>query len=311
MVDSSDPSLAHFAAEALSAPLASLLEAAGPVRDEAGPDDVARMHDAGRRLAVVLDVFAEVLPPRRHKRWIKHARRITDALDPVCQLDRQIRLVDDYRLGLEQPGRATGIKRLHLRLTQQRRRAGPQLAKALDKLAGADLARRAPARLQQRLVQTRLDGGPPDAGRSALRDHARAAVIEQLDELLAHEPIVAQPHMAQGLHQMRHVARRLGETLDLFAPLFDASLDMAVHDLQRVHAALADLHDTDQLIAMVGPFIEAERRRTAEFFGHLRGFAAVERHARQFREDRIGRRELQYERLTGLWRELRQKGSWT
>jgi len=310
MADSSDPSLTHFAARTVSERLVAVLDGARTVGHDTGAEAVDDLHAATRRLGAALDVFADVLPARKHKRWAKHARRLADALDAVHELDRQIRFVDACRAALAQPGRATGIKRLRLRLVQQRRRAEPQLAKALDRFAGADLAQRAPVQLQQRIVRARLDGCESDASSPAPRDHARASLIPQLDELLAHEPFVAQPHLTEGLHEMRRVARRLGDSLELFAPLYDAQLDSAARDVQRVHAALADLHDTDRFIAMVPEFIDAERRRTREFFGHLRGFAAVERDVRQFREDCIGRRELFYERFTSLWRELRQQGRW-
>ncbi len=305
-----DPSLSLFAARVLSKRLGKLQSLTEPVRQADDVEAVHRMRVACRRLRVGLELCDPALGDGKAKRWRRQVRRLGQALGAARDADVQIQFIDDYQQSLGNPGKATGIKRLHLRLTQQRQRCQPDVIHAVDNLEQSNLVKRMPDYLDRQTVKARLEAGRESPDEAALRDYARRAITERLDELLAHEPFVAQPHMIEGLHRMRFAAKALRYTMELFAEFYDGALDESIAQMRRVQQALGQVHDADMWIELLPQFLETERERTQEFFGHLRGFTRIERDLATLREHCIGQREIHYGQFTGLWRELLRSRCW-
>ncbi len=297
-----------FAAKAMSKRLAKVCGQVQPVRDGRDPEAVHRMRVACRRLRAAMTNLHPALPGGKAKRWQRQVKRLGSALGQARDTDVQIQFIADYRSRLNNPGRATGIKRLHLRLSQQRQRLQHDVLAAVDRFEQSDAANRMHAALEQMSIKARRVNA--DLHDATLREYAGQAIEQRLDELLAYEPFVAQPHMVDALHRMRLVAKRLRYTMELFAPAFRKRLDSSIRAVRNVQTALGDLHDTDVWIELLPAFLEAEQQRTQAFFGHLRGFKRVREDILKLREDRIGHRELAYEQFTSLWRRLNDQGQW-
>jgi len=301
----------HFAAQALADRLGPVRELIDPVRLAEDAHAVHRMRVASRRLRAALAVFADVLPGKKVKRWRKPIRSLTVALGDARDADVQIAFLED-RLAELTDGQgkfAPGIRRLHLRLTQRRERLQERLAEAMDQLEQSSLITEMPDALRSIIVETR-PADPADAAAPALRRHAREVIGAQLDDLLGYEPYVEQPAMVEQLHQMRIAAKRLRYTMELFEPTFGERLAKPIKRVGKLQNDLGELHDADVWLELLPTFIEAERQRTADYFGHLRSFRRLEVGLDHLLEQMRDQRRQAYNAVVERWRKLVAADAW-
>lgn len=308
MPPKSHPSLVLFATQTLTERLGAVHQHLPAVRAGKDPKGIHQMRVASRRLRAALRAFDEVLPDKPGRRWRQESRRLTRALGAARDLDVQIEWVDGAIAATPSTKLCTGMRRLRLRLCQDRQRRQPKLIRAMDRLAESDLLRGMPEELHRMTVDAGRAGGRIDD--PAIQPTAREQIERALEEMLAYDSIAAQPHLTEPLHQLRIAAKRLRYTMEVFQPLYAGGLDKPLKSVRKIQAALGDLHDMDVWIEWLPEFLEAERQRTQAFYGNLRGFKRVAAGIDHLRERCIGQRECAYEQFINLWRTRSKKGHW-
>lgn len=309
----------HFAALTLAERVGPVCELAPMVRSAENIEAVHKMRVASRRLRAALAVFADALPGKRVKRWRKQLRSLTTALGNARDTDVQIAFTEDRLAELSDEARSAGpgIKRLHLRLTQKRRHLQKPVIEAMDQLESSAVVTRMPDELREMIVSAQ----PADLAQSessynpstvpALRKHARAAITKALDQLLSYAPYVEQPAMVEQLHQMRIEAKRLRYTMELFEPVFAGRLKQPIKRIRKLQNALGELHDLDVWLDLLPEFIEEERQRTADYFGHLRSFKRLEVGLEYLTEYVQDQRRRAYQDVVARWRRLADQNAFT
>jgi len=318
MAKRSSTSVRHFAAQVLADRLGPVCELIAQVRCADDPQAVHQMRVASRRLRAALAVFSDALPGKKVKKWRKPMRGLTEALGEARDADVQIAFVEDRLSELDDATRpfAPGIQRLHLRLTQRRQAMQGRVVKAMDQAEASPLLTDMPDDLRRIIVDTRPadpshDAAPLEpAADPNLRNHARQAIGERLDELLGYEPYVEQPGMTEQLHEMRIAAKRLRYTMEVLQPVFGPRMDTPIKRVRRLQNDLGELHDADVWLDMLPVFIEDERRRTAEYFGHLRSFRRLEVGLEYLLERVQDDRRGAYAAVVERWRKLVDKDAW-
>lgn len=310
-----EPALRQFAAQSLAERVGAVRGYVQAVRDAQDQEAVHQMRVASRRLRAALNVFAPAMPPKKLKRWRKQVRAITAALGDARDIDVQVAFIDARLDALDADHRAArpGLQRLHLRLTQQRRRAQDAVVAAMDGLENADLFAAMPDELHRIAVETRESLGAGAAqllGHPAIRRHGRQAITQRLDQMLGYEAYVDQPAMVEQLHQMRIEAKRLRYTVELFQPAFGDQLDKPLKRIRKVQAALGDVHDLDVWLAFLPRFLDEERRRTADYFGHTRSFKRLEAGILDLINQLQDERRLAFESFGQRWHKLVEAGTW-
>jgi CHAD domain-containing protein len=309
----------HFAALSLAERVGVVCELAPSVRSAKDIEAVHKMRVASRRLRAALAVFADVLPGKRVKRWQKGVRSLTTALGNARDTDVQIAFTEDRLAELTDESRSAspGIKRLHLRLTQKRQRLQKPVIQAMDQLESSAVVTSMPDELRQMIVSAQpTDLAQPESAYKpsavpALRQHARAAISQALDQLLSYAPYVEQPAMVEQLHQMRIEAKRLRYTMELFEPVFAGRLKQPIKRIRKLQNGLGELHDLDVWLDLLPQFIEKERQRTADYFGHLRTFKRLEVGLEFLTEYVQDQRRRAYQDVVGRWRRLVDQNAFT
>jgi CHAD domain-containing protein len=303
-----DPSIRIFAAEALARRLVAMRRHVAGVRQADEIEAVHQMRVASRRLRAALQIFADVLPRAKVKRWRTDVRKVTRALGAARDLDVQIAFVDDVLGACDERRLRPGLARLRLRLSQQRQALQGRAEKAMDRLEQSALFTTMAHDLHQVQVDARLSGSARPG--PALFRHARCVLMRRIEELLAYQQYVDQPHAKEPLHQMRIAAKRLRYTLEVFAPAYDGQIDRPLKRVKRLQSQLGDLHDLDVWIDRLPAFVEAERQRHREHFGRLAGFARLTHGLKWLQERCIGERLKAYEKFARTWWTLSERKTW-
>lgn len=266
---------------------------------------VHRMRVATRRLRSALPIFGPFLAPRRHEYWRKRIRAVTRALGAARDTDVQIEHLSELVNQLRPPER-TGVRRLLLRLRQKRRDLQKDVLKAVRRLEKDDLV----AEITQKLAPFEIYKNQLNLNDPALRKLADEQIEARLDEFLAFEPYVTQPECVEELHAMRIAGKHLRYTLEFFAPLYEDELKLFIKSLRQCQDLLGAIHDADVWIAYLPQFIEEERQRTIEYFGHPRPLKRLLPGLLYYRQLREQERQNLYQQFVRSWQEWQSDRLW-
>jgi CHAD domain-containing protein len=265
---------------------------------------------AARRLTAGIRAFGPLLGNKRYRRWQedvgKALRRLGDARDKDVQIEfiRQV---------LKQTGdRALrpGIRRVLVRLQQQRRELQPKVIKA-----ARNLARSGTLKAVRRQADAMTEALPP-AGATIqtplVFETARRRIVKRLGELLAYEACLAEPAEADRHHRMRIAAKRLRYTMELFRPAYEGDLDVSLSAMKKLQDLLGDLHDCDVWLQLLPDFLADETKRAEAWFGKAPSVSSVKRlrpGIEHLQASRGSDRERIFAELGKYWRRLRAAGT--
>ncbi len=300
-----NPNIQIFGATIILRQLSAMVDEIEGVKKAEDIEAVHRMRVATRRLRSALPIFGPFLAPRRHENWRKRIRALTRALGAARDTDVQIEHLSELISQLSPPERA-GVRRLHLRLRQRRRELQKDVLKALRRFEKDALV----AEITQKLAPFEIYKNQLDIHDSALHKLADEQIQARLDEFLAFEPYVTQPECVEELHAMRIAGKHLRYTLEFFAPLFEDELKRFIKSLRHCQDLLGAIHDADVWIAYLPQFIEEERQRTIEYFGHSRPFKRLEPGLLYYQELRKQERESLYHQFVQAWQEWKKEDLW-
>jgi CHAD domain-containing protein len=265
---------------------------------------------AARRLTAGIRAFGPLLGNKRYRRWRddvgKALRRLGDARDKDVQ-------IEFIRQALKQTGdRALrpGIRRVLVRLQQQRRDLQPKVLKA-----ARNLGRSGTLKDVRRHADAMAEALPP-AGATIqtplVFETARRRIVKRLGELLAYEACLAEPAEADRHHRMRIAAKRLRYTMELFRPAYEGDLDASLSAMKKLQDLLGDLHDCDVWLELLPDFLAEETKRAEAWFGKAPSVSSVKRlraGIEHLQASRGGDRERIFAELGKYWRRLRAAGT--
>jgi len=302
-----------FAARVLLKHLAALSSRIHGVKHAEDIEYVHQMRVASRRLRNALDLFEDALPGKLQKRWLKQIKRVTKSLGAARDTDVQIVAVRQYIDGLdrkEDRKALAGAERLLLRLTQKREAMQDHVVASMERLEAAGVLEDMRGSLMAMKVKARL-GDDEDGDEGDLHDAARDVIALRLEQVLAYEPFVHDPQHVEELHAMRIAAKHLRYTMEAYAPLFDDKLKKQIKTVKQIQTLLGDIHDCDVWLELIPRFIEDERERQRQFFGHLRGYKRIETGLQQMLANRRAQRERLYKEFIQCWDQHADEDTWT
>lgn len=303
-----NPVVRSYAAELLLRNVRALLQEVDGVRGQGESDiePIHRMRVASRRVRTALILFGDYLPPKKAPEWRKQLSALSRALSVARDLDVQIDVLIAELRELDELRNRPGLRRLLLRLRQQRLRRQRRVLTALKEVEKRGTLTDMETRL------TAMNPRLPEAGEDTTRlfDLADARGKASIDSLLVYESSLQQPDQVQAHHAMRIAAKRLRYTLETFAPLFDGGLDEFIQELRRCQTYLGDIHDCDVWLDFLPAFETREHRRMEKYLGHTRPFKKLQPGLTFFAEDRRAARVKRFEQFGRVWEAYRTNGLW-
>lgn len=153
----------------------------------------------------------------------------------------------------------------------------------------------------------------------SLVDNARRIVATRVDELYSFDP----HGKPKELHNMRIAAKRLRYVLELTAPALGDAAAKGAREAKQIQTLLGELHDCDEMLALIGAHTEKLRAADADAALalaprgaadlppstarslpnrlHYRGLEALSAYFR-------ARRDLLHRRFIGKWERLERAG---
>jgi CHAD domain-containing protein len=297
---------ASFGAAVLRKHLAALHQEVDGVRSSEDIEAIHHMRVASRRLRASLPLFADCFRKKQVAAWTHEIQKITRALgaarDTDVQLDLLKKIAAEAGPGRNQPG----LRRLILRITQERKKLQDPILVTLNHLDKIDFF----AQMDSDLLLRQPDlfkeyPYPHDLfGRSA------NFIQKRLDDFLSYEPYVPHPELSAELHAMRIAAKGLRYTLENFAPLYPNELEDFIQPVKTAQELLGDLHDCDVWLSFLPKFTEEERQRTLDYYGHINPFLPFLPGLAYFKADRQQMRDQKYTDFASSWDKWKSAETW-
>lgn len=202
------------------------------------PHDPERVHDlrvATRRSLAALDVFEDLLPPRRRSWFTRSLRRLRRAAGDARDLDVLAARLDcrPEKAGPPSPTTRSARDRLIAMLARQRVVSRQPIRECREKMRAADWTARV-ERLLERLSR--------DRRRTTFRSYARKRFPPLVDRFF--DRADHRPRNADDIHRLRIEGKRLRYAIEIFAPVISAAeRERCQRSLSQLQATLGEFTD--------------------------------------------------------------------
>lgn len=273
-------------------------------------ENVHQARVASRRICTALDAFKALFPAKKVRRWSKHIRRLIKGLGAARDKDVQIEFVagvvtDGMRVkSTDLPG----LKRLLLRLRQEREDIQPRVIDILDQLEFTGTLSEIltqTKKLTSRLRNAGVSLNSPFVLKRAARD-----IRKKCNKLLRFQSYLEHGEAIEQHHRMRIAAKKLRYTVEIYKKVFEKRLNETLKVLRNVQTLLGDIRDCDVWCDDIRIFMEEERQRTVKYYGHARPFRCLRRGFEYLREERATNRRVKFNELVAFWKNLNDGGFW-
>jgi len=267
---------------------------------------IHRMRVASRRLRSALAIFESCFSGKEFKNHSRDVREVTRSLGAARDLDVQLALLESVMPEFSDPKLVPGLRRLELRLKQQRAEAQKEVITTIQTLQADDtlvkLAKWAAPFCE--LSEGVYLFSP------ALYELAFSGINARLKELLGHAAYIMDERNVTELHNMRISAKRLRYTMEAFVDLYGAKLKPFINQTRKFQDLLGEIHDADVWIEMIPLFIQQEEERISIYFGSNRPLKRLLPGLEAFRADRVEKRKADYQKFLDLWAQVGEEHLW-
>jgi CHAD domain-containing protein len=275
------------------------------VREAKDIEFVHQMRVASRRLRAAMSLFEDTLDLKPYKKAIK---RVTGDLGAARDLDVQILFLERYLERLGDAVFAPGIRRIQLRLRQQREDVQTAVVKALDRLQKSAALPNLSQAMRELLADSRVNTPQPDF--MELRTVAARNICLRLEELLSFEPCVKNAESVDQHHQMRIAAKKLRYTMEIFASIFPPGFSDFTGVVKEAQKILGEIHDSDVWVLMLPAFIAEETERAKEYFGNTRPMGKLVKGMNYLCAEQAKNRARQHDKFVKFWEEATASQTW-
>jgi len=276
-------------------------------------DQIEVVHQArvaARRLSAAIRAFGPLLGKRKPRRWQDDVHRALRRLGDARDKDVQIEFIRQTIKRTPDRALRPGIRRMLVRLQQQRRDLQPKVLKA-SRILGRSGTLRA-VRGRSDAMAAALPPGGATIQTPFVFDTARRRIGKRLGRLLAYEACLSCQAEIDQHHQMRIAAKRLRYTMELFRPAYEGDLDACLSAIKKLQDLLGDLHDCDVWLQLLPDFLAEESKRAEAWFGRALSVPSLKRlqaGIEHLQASRGSDRERIFAELGEYWQQLRAAGT--
>lgn len=261
-----------------------------------------------RRLRAGLRVFEGCFAAGKVRIWCKTLRKLTRRLGEARDLDIAISYLDDVLNRLEDKACRPGIKRLRLRLDQQRQASQSHVDKAATLLDRKGVLDEMLSEVGRIRYGTRRHHPPVSS--DVVVQQGRKKILERLADVKILAGSLRHSDAIEEHHQMRIAIKGLRYTMEIFRRIFPKRLERSIKDARKLQTLLGDLHDADMWRDVLNRFSQDERERTEAYFGHVRSYNRLRGGINYLLQEQLHRRQTIFEKLQRYWEHLENEHTW-
>jgi CHAD domain-containing protein len=265
---------------------------------------------ASRRMRAGLSFFDKCFPAKKTKQWRSQIQKVTKKLGLARDRDVQIQFIKDFlsNLDKEQKQYKRGIRRLLLRLEQNREQLQPKVVKSVDAFNSTGALADMHGEIEKVLFSFMSEEIPLQS--HFVFQHIQGRVARQLQALLSHQDSLDNPLDKDGHHRMRISAKRLRYTLEICDMACEGELKEMIKAVKKTQTYLGDIHDCDVWEDYLEQFLLKEKQRIVEYLGHSRPFGLIRKGLDYLNSACVKRRDILFGEFVEDWNRISEQGLW-
>jgi CHAD domain-containing protein len=269
-------------------------------------EDIHDIRVASRRIRTCLSIFENYLPSKKIKPWVKDIKAITQSYGCVRDLDVQIDLLNSFYKTIQEKSFLTGIRRVRLRLRQQRAKQGTEARTLTTAILES------PTLLEMQSWAESIIAMPNSGNDKPIKlfQTGYTQIQSRLDEFLFYEVFIFDPERQIELHQMRIAAKHLRYALEIFSELYSGKTDFALDISRKTQQILGEIHDADVWSLFLPQFLNREQSRISHFYGYASPFNRLKPGIDFLLENRKVERERLYNQFLRQWKRWKMIETW-
>jgi CHAD domain-containing protein len=290
--------------------LAKLLLHLQGARTATDIEDVHQVRVTCRRIRTALRLFEDCFKEAPVKKWQKRIKKLLKSFGDARDLDVQIAFLKEFldHLDAEQKDSRPGLRRMMLRRQQRRDRVQSKVVRAVDNVQKKHILTEIHIHMEKVLFE--LTPLQPDRDSPAMRRCAHDRIQLRIQDLLNRQDALQIPEDIAGHHAVRIAAKKLRYAMEICNTALHGTLKPAIKKIKKLQTLLGEMHDCDVWNADIDHFIETEKQRTMDFYGHSRPFTRILPGLQYLQQDRRARREELYRKATEYLNRLNEDSFW-
>jgi len=296
-----DESTCIFGSSVLLKHLKALIGEVDGVREARDIEYIHRTRVASRRLRSALTIFKDSYPQKTILDWQDDIKKITKALGAARDVDVQVDCLRKIDSGLSQKQYRSGIRRILLRLNQQRTKLQTHVITTLDNLEKKHTLERMYLSLNDIVGDKNIT---EINYTNNIYKQAQAIILTRLESFLSFNEYLFQPELMKELHEMRISAKSFRYAMENLSSLYNEQLMKPIEIVRGFQEILGKIHDCDVWGLFLPRFMEDERRRVVKYCGQAGPFTSMIPGILFFRDNRKSERDRLYRKFTTEWQRI-------
>jgi CHAD domain-containing protein len=300
-----DKSYQLLACNYLQKQLVSLNKQINGVRENKDIEYVHQARVASRRIREALSIFEECFEKSTVKKWEKYIRRLTKKLGSARDTDVQIEAMEQEleNIGEKKKNYITGIRRLLLRLKQQRARKQPKVIISLSNIQSNGILRD----MKNKTTVLLFDLSKQNIREKSpyVLDKLGEHISNKIQRLMAFETSLINKNDHENQHRMRIAAKKLRYSLEISRPVFDKDIELYIDKIKTIQTMLGGRHDSHVWIEYLKEFRREEKEFTREFYGKEKPFEKVCIGIDYLKRKNQRNHTRMYKEVTEYWKNLK------
>jgi putative phosphoesterase len=300
-----DFSYCFFGAETLTDLLKAFESQVEGVRKSNDIEYIHKTRVASRRIRAALPLFADCIPKKEYKNWLKEINRVTRTLGSARDIDVQIASVNKYLDGLSDKNVNIGVEILLSKHVERRRNMQTEINNKLNQLRNSHLIENIRDYCQQVKQRSNAIGASTDTPSTYIKAHTY--ISEKLGDFLVMEDCVHHENDIINHHKMRIRAKWLRYTIEIFSTKYDEKLEEYISVMKNFQDLLGEMHDYDVWIDFIPKFITDIKLELASRIETNEKIPTIEKGLLKFLQDIQEMRRSKYKEFLSFWEETKKK----
>lgn len=305
-----DISLRYLAANFVSKQLGQLMMHLQGARTVQDIEDIHQARVACRRIRSALQLFSDCFDEKIAKRWEKQMKRLLKSFGAARDLDVQIEFLNSIlkQLDAKYKKYRPGIGRMLFRWRQQRDSMQSDVIKTIDAVHKKHVL--TDIHIQMEKILFELKPLNPATDSPAVARLGDEQIQRRIRDYLVCQQTLENPEDIAGHHAARIAAKKLRYTMEICDAAMKGKLKPALKKIKKIQTILGEMHDCDRWNEEIDHFIEQERAKTLDFYGHPRPFLRVLPGLLYLQQERCSCRQQLYQQACQFVDQLNEEAFW-
>ena len=248
----------------------------GQIKGVKGGKDIEYVHQArvaSRRMRAAFDMLDICFAKDRVGKWNKIIKKLTKELGQARDKDVQIEHLTEILQNLDKKEYKPGIKRLILRLKQDRIQIQPYVLKTIRRIEAKKVLNEIKKETRLNIQNLKLE--KVDIKSVFVLNQIILRVHQKLQNVYLFEQTLKNPDDHSGHHELRIAAKKLRYCMEISSNVLEKGFEKYISGIKHLQKLLGELHDYAVWLEFLKLFSKQEKELVKLYYGREKPYDKI------------------------------------